>query len=728
MSINDSYMFASNDARLVLDLLTLLTYAHFILPARFPFLVAIDLVILTLYCASIFVCGGQGGSDRIVENIIYLSVSMLGYLWGKRSLEILERATFTQIAQERTLRYEAEFQLSSQSQSNERRRDPDATSIGASLFTAEMFDLRVEGNIHAQLEGIKECGAKEHWIIEPEDLRPVDDGYISNGGFGMVLLAYYHGVEVAVKVPRPSDDTSASKTLQSLVTELRIFRRLHHPHIVAFHGACIDLASANIALVLEFVRGVPLRTACSGLPSTSMALSQRLLWADNICAALVYLHAQEPSIIHSDIKDTNVLVESGGDKRTAKLLDFGLSKLITGQHLSVGGTLRWMAPEAILRKKNAVTTKLDVFSFGRLFYKIATGRAPLEGMTSSEIKALARGGSNPPLQWPSSMLLLQECVSLCDACLLWDVFSRPNMIDVHMRLRALASQDDVPDNLRDALRESLAHRLSSENLLSVFADIRRDSSIAQGCGQPVSREFGHDAFVETPLRSRILCIRSTIGKWNFIKNSCCTLHAGLRAVADVVDGLRATECRDVPCIHNWQCQTCGLLGDGECNLCNGLDPDLVSVHEQQAHLVTNDEEPAVEQAGTDNLEQRRQPPGQTLLYDAFAETSLRTRAVSVILASLRWSIPRDESSCCTMHARMRAVERVLEAMGTSTCANSQILYDWQCQACGSLGNGQCVMCSRVSQYSEPGEHSQAASIEAALRDNDGEDLILPTQL
>eukprot|EP00928_Gymnodinium_smaydae_P098291 TRINITY_DN9111_c0_g1_i6.p1 TRINITY_DN9111_c0_g1~~TRINITY_DN9111_c0_g1_i6.p1 ORF type:complete len:851 (+),score=50.29 TRINITY_DN9111_c0_g1_i6:33-2555(+) len=696
-----TYMYLINDDKLLLDLDVWLTAVHILLPIRFPFLVAINVVSFTSYCVVIVVLGAQSkGTGYATMNIALLSVLILSLAWGKRSFEILERTTFVRIVRERTLRYEAEHKLSSQSRSKNTPREPDSASLGASLFTAELFDLRAEGSIDEKLEGIIECGTKEHWIIAPEELRPVNDGFISNGGFGMVLLAYYHGVEVAVKVPRISTGKNSLRTLRSMASELRIFRRLHHPHIVAFHGACIDLASANIALVLEFVRGMPLRTASSDVPTTPTAMSERLLWADNVCAAIVYLHAQKPSIVHSDIKDTNVLVEQAGNRRMAKLLDFGLSKLLTSPNLAIGGTVPWMAPEVLLRGQNSATTKLDVFSFGRLFYKIVTGRAPLEGMSATEIKASARAGSIPTLQWPSSMLLLPECASLCDACLLWDMGARPDMIDVQTRLRALCLRGDVPDDFKEALRKAFPHRMSSQDLHSVFAKVQRST-------------LWHDAFAETPSRYRILSIRAAICRWNVsVQNSCCILHARLRALEEAANGLQPTQCRDISHMYDSQCQICGLLNDGKCDVCNSSDQVLSSARREHPHLASIDEEVPIERGDSIKVEQQIQPL-RTLIHDAFVETPWRTRSLSITVASLHWNIPISES-CCVEHARRRALESVLRAMQTTTCASPQTEYEWQCQSCGALGDGTCDWCSGSGENSEPEslEPDQAEGIEA----------------
>ncbi|CAK0904783.1 unnamed protein product [Prorocentrum cordatum] len=130
-----------------------------------------------------------------------------------------------------------------------------------------------------------------------------------------------------------------SSCLPQLCNELRALRRVRHPNIVFLYGACMDVDSNKLCLVLEFVDGVPLGAFCTA-PATSSA---RSLVVFDVLNALRYLHSMHPS------KDSNILVEerrsgSGRSSYRAKLLDFGLSRLVTRNARPLGGTLRWMAP------------------------------------------------------------------------------------------------------------------------------------------------------------------------------------------------------------------------------------------------------------------------------------------------------------------------------------------------------------------------------------------------
>eukprot|EP00928_Gymnodinium_smaydae_P090652 TRINITY_DN7441_c0_g2_i1.p1 TRINITY_DN7441_c0_g2~~TRINITY_DN7441_c0_g2_i1.p1 ORF type:complete len:760 (-),score=84.69 TRINITY_DN7441_c0_g2_i1:127-2406(-) len=575
-----------NEDRLLLYLDMWLTGCHLVLRMRWFVLTLIDVVCVVAYLSAVVLLGPQADEVDTGLNLCLLIMLTLAASWGKRALEIYERTAFTQLAEERTLRYRAEHQLSRLESSSKERPEVDAASLANSMHTAEAFDLSVEGRIEEQLRSITAIGVKEHWLIKPERLQLVENGLVGNGSFGMVVLAQYHGADVVLKVPRVSEIERTQKVLKTLAVELRIFRRLHHPHIVAFHGACIDPASANIVLVLEHVRGVPLKDACSGMPSTPKAFGERWMWADNVCAALAYLHAQSPNIIHGDVKDCNVLVEEAGGRRTAKLLDFGLSRLLTNPDVRVGGTLRWMAPEVIATKPGMASTKVDVFSFGRLLYQVMTGRVPLDGRTPIEIRSAAQNGKCLPLQWPDSMPLLQATKDLCNLCSRATPSARPDMIHVQSTLRGWWLQAE--DGVRDALRQAFPHQVSSESLRSFFAKAKAESADdpllvqmqrcmhGSGIQQPhtlgpsLQKSLIHDELAETPYQAKQVSLASVLSLWNVPNHlSCCSFHARLRALDDVSQIMQTSRCVDMGTESPWQCQHCCLLGEGECDFCSG---------------------------------------------------------------------------------------------------------------------------------------------------------------
>jgi len=225
----------------------------------------------------------------------------------------------------------------------------------------------------ANLEEIKNIGKIEHWLVDCELVHVEPDRILGQGSYGVVNGARYCGSRAVVKFQKDAvfPDAKATRNyLASASNELRVMRGLRHPNIVLFHGAW--LTDNTIATVLEEIRGQKLK----------LFLSQplNLVWQEimmlDTCSAIWYLHAQMPSIVHGDVKPANIMVEvvvSAGSrilKPLVKLIDFGLSRVLSGGAGPMGGTSRWMAPE--VRRGAMGATSADIFSLGCIMFFILT--------------------------------------------------------------------------------------------------------------------------------------------------------------------------------------------------------------------------------------------------------------------------------------------------------------------------------------------------------------------
>src|SRR5262249_4352942 len=95
-----------------------------------------------------------------------------------------------------------------------------------------------------------------------------------------------------------------------------------------------------------------------------------------ICDGLEAAHAQ--GVVHRDLKPANILVN---DKRTVKIIDFGLAKPspLAGMTATglIMGSPEYMAPEQIRGRE--VDARTDLYALGAVAYHAVTGVPPFRG-------------------------------------------------------------------------------------------------------------------------------------------------------------------------------------------------------------------------------------------------------------------------------------------------------------------------------------------------------------
>ena len=196
-----------------------------------------------------------------------------------------------------------------------------------------------------------------------ELLKPL--GY---GGQGEVWLAsrtdgnFEH--QVAIKFLKPLHSQSDIHRFQS---ERELLASLRHPNIAQLLDGG-ELQDNRPYMILELVEGLPILEYCQ---QQNFSLKQYLTCFLQICDAISYAHSH--SVIHRDIKPTNILVTHDG---TVKLLDFGIAKYVDIEEAKTMTlplmTLAYSSPEQVTG--GSVSTATDIYSLGLLLYEMLTGQ------------------------------------------------------------------------------------------------------------------------------------------------------------------------------------------------------------------------------------------------------------------------------------------------------------------------------------------------------------------
>jgi serine/threonine protein kinase/Tol biopolymer transport system component len=200
---------------------------------------------------------------------------------------------------------------------------------------------------------------------------------IGHGGMGTVWLAERSDGRferrVAVKVLNIALMGKGGK--ERFKREGRILGRLKHPHVAELIDAGVSLTGQPF-LVLEYVEGDYIDRYCDQNRLDVRARVQLFL---DVLRAVAQAHAN--LIVHRDLKPSNILVRTDGQ---AKLLDFGIAKLLEGEGqiaespLTLEGgralTPEYAAPEQL--QGEAVTTATDGYASGVLLYVLLTGQHP----------------------------------------------------------------------------------------------------------------------------------------------------------------------------------------------------------------------------------------------------------------------------------------------------------------------------------------------------------------
>lgn len=263
-------------------------------------------------------------------------------------------------------------------------------------------------------------------VIKPEQL--VFGAPLGSGGSAQVFKGSWQGQEVAIK------KISGVAHLEEMTKEINALRRLRHPRLVRFIGACIQ--PPLLLIVTEFMSGGSLHDRLFDQKHKHIPLSQaqRGLIAVQMAEGLVFLHQQR--IVHRDLKSMNILLDGAAN---AKICDFGLAQQMkmdcthmTRKQEGEGGSPRYMAPECYDPRHGKLSEKVDIWALGCILIEVFAGILPYaDCVTMAQLSARILVQRQPP-SCPSTVQ--PHLRSIISACVNFDCDRRPTAQDLHRQL------------------------------------------------------------------------------------------------------------------------------------------------------------------------------------------------------------------------------------------------------------------------------------------------------
>ncbi|KAJ4292163.1 Serine/threonine-protein kinase [Collariella sp. IMI 366227] len=368
------------------------------------------------------------------------------------------------------------------------------------------------------------------------------DKEIGKGSFAHVYSGRHKVTNALVAIKSVELARLNKKLKDNLYQEIKILKRLRHPHIVALHD-CVESVT-HINLIMEYCELGDLSLFIKKREklitnSATHELARKYPVAPNsglnevvirhflkqLTSAVKFLRKLD--LIHRDIKPQNLLLLPSPQWREAnkmvkqilsashdsltptagvpslpmlKLADFGFARVLPSTSLAetLCGSPLYMAPE-ILRYER-YDARADLWSVGTVLYEMATGRAPFRAGNHVELLRKIEN-SDDQIRFPRECVVSSEIKSLIRALLKRNPVDRiafEDFFDHSVITGPIPGlvEDDIPKPVELKVAEGSTGRRDEPLTLS-----RRQSLRRLPTEQEVPREPGFPSSSPKPHRS-----------------------------------------------------------------------------------------------------------------------------------------------------------------------------------------------------------------------------------
>jgi WD40 repeat protein/tRNA A-37 threonylcarbamoyl transferase component Bud32 len=236
---------------------------------------------------------------------------------------------------------------------------------------------------------------------------------IGRGGMGVIFKARHFGLNrvVALKMILAGRLATEAERRRFQV-EAEAAGALEHPNIVPIYE--VGERAGRPYFTMRFIEGGNLAQRVEAYRGRPEAAARLI-----VTVARAVHHAHQRGILHRDLKPANILLDAAGEPM---ITDFGLAKRVEGEsgltHTgAILGTPSYMAPEQAGGQKQPLTTAVDVYALGAIFYELLTGTPPFKGETPLETVRMVVEREPPRPRSAAGVKIDRDLETVCMKCL-----------------------------------------------------------------------------------------------------------------------------------------------------------------------------------------------------------------------------------------------------------------------------------------------------------------------
>lgn len=213
---------------------------------------------------------------------------------------------------------------------------------------------------------------------------------LGEGGMGAVWRAHQIQLDAAVAIKVLHAQTAQQPgAITRFRREAKAAAGLRSPHVVQIVDHGVDEATGTAFIVMELLEGESLEQRLARQRKLSPQETAR--WIAHAARALARAHAV--GVVHRDLKPANIFIVENADDELAKVLDFGIAKVVGPEEVGTAtatatgallGTPHYMSAEQI-DPGRSVDYRTDLWSLAVIACECMTGRRPFEGDTLASL-------------------------------------------------------------------------------------------------------------------------------------------------------------------------------------------------------------------------------------------------------------------------------------------------------------------------------------------------------